>query len=135
MLTSLHENHVAIKNGMGHKKIKTSYNPKSIYISIFWNLLWTHSGNNGHFKDSCTAKLKAIQKNVKYVEKKKVTWFFIENARLPRWAIKSFIHPFNQRKGPKLIVLQILIQATWFLREKGTRIFTNEILCHHLKLN
>lgn len=72
VLIALNENHNTNKKGSRHNKIKAPYNPKITYIFILDSCLCTRYGNTVHFKDSCTTKLKAIQKNIEYVKKIKV---------------------------------------------------------------
>lgn len=98
MLTTLHENHHSNIKGLWHKKVKILYNPKSNYVYVLENCLYTYCDNNGHFKISCTAKFKVIPKNIVYFEKKTVKLgSSLKNARLSGWA-KKLIHPFTQKK-------------------------------------
>ncbi|MCE2055021.1 hypothetical protein HAX54_041801 [Datura stramonium] len=63
-----------------------------------------HCGDNGHFKDICKARVKSVQKNKHYVEKRKEepkrTLFLIKKRTLARTNKKA---SFFSHKGTKLV--------------------------------
>lgn len=70
ILTSLHEKHnTSGRQGLGYNEINTTNKSMGVYISS--KRLCFHCGDNGHFKDTCKARVKSIQTNKHYVEKRR----------------------------------------------------------------
>ncbi|XP_075091631.1 uncharacterized protein LOC142171825 [Nicotiana tabacum] len=58
-----------LEKGIGFQREKVPYNPHSKYVIVPDNWLCTHSGNNGHFKKNCQARVQSVQKNKVFPEK------------------------------------------------------------------
>ncbi|XP_070045492.1 uncharacterized protein [Nicotiana tomentosiformis] len=64
IMFKMHKNHNGNKKSLGHTKAKTPYNPHNKFVNIPDNRL-THYGNNGHIKETYTARFQARLKNAK----------------------------------------------------------------------
>ncbi|XP_070014607.1 uncharacterized protein [Nicotiana sylvestris] len=62
-VTAMYLNNSGNSQGIGFQREKTPYNPHSKYVTVPHNLLCTHCGNNGHFKEYCQARVQSVQKN------------------------------------------------------------------------
>ena len=79
--------------------------------------LCTHCGNIGHSRGVCPTAIAHINKNIKVASKRKINHVkrnesrhrnrLVQNKKsenvLPKWINRNLIHPFDQRKGPKLV--------------------------------
>lgn len=119
ILASMHDNHSSQRQGIGYNKESLKDEPGTNQN----NVLCSYCGTTGHYKDQCNFKLKVVKKNIYY------TRIFTEMPRkhpryrafhqrpssqnnlmrsgktnsLPFWAKRDLIHPFTNKKGPKLI--------------------------------
>ncbi|XP_070032920.1 uncharacterized protein [Nicotiana tomentosiformis] len=106
------------KSGIGYRKPVPKFDPK--YVGISDNKMCTHCGKVEHFGDTCRALIHAqfrsifgIAKNVKKEEEPKAKplvhtkWIKVNKKiasnPLPFWERRDLIHPFSDKKGPKLV--------------------------------
>ncbi|XP_070025485.1 uncharacterized protein [Nicotiana sylvestris] len=74
-ITAMYTNNGGNRQGIGFQREKTPYNPYNKYVTVSDNWLWTHCGNNGHFKENCQARVQPVQKNKGTVKGSGQQWF------------------------------------------------------------